>query len=71
MIGCMMESRLSVAAAAHLGAARSIITRADLDGPSLCAVDPYTGGPIFQGPLITMTDDPGVGVDNIPCPHWY
>lgn len=71
MIGCMMESRLSVAAAAHLGAARNIITRADLDGPSLCAVDPYTGGPIFKGPLITMTNDPGIGVDNIPCPHWY
>ena len=71
MIGCMMESRLSVAAAAHLGAARSIITRADLDGPSLCAVDPYTGGPIFRGPEIIMTNDPGVGVDNIPCYHWY
>ena len=71
MIGCMMESRLSVAAAAHLGAARSIITRADLDGPSLCAVDPSTGGPIFNGPLITMTNDPGVGVDNIPCGHWF
>ena len=41
MIGCMLESQLAVAAAAHLAAGQAIITRADLDGPSLCAVDPY------------------------------
>lgn len=70
MIGCMLESRLSVAAAAHLAAGQSIVTRADLDGPSLCSVDPYTGGPVFDGPSITMTDDPGVGVDNVPCDSW-
>lgn len=70
MIGCMLESRLSVAAAAHLAAGQSIVTRADLDGPSLCSVDPYTGGPVFDGPSITMTGDPGVGVDNVPCDNW-
>ena len=70
MIGCMLESRLSVAAAAHLAAGQSIVTRADLDGPSLCSVDPYTGGPMFDGPSITMTGDPGVGVDNVPCDNW-
>ena len=70
MIGCMLESRLSVAAAAHLAAGRSIITRADLDGPSLCAADPYTGGPQFLESTITMSGDPGVGVNHIPCPSW-
>ena len=70
MIGCMLESRLSVAAAAHLAAGQEIITRADLDGPSLCSVDPYTGGPVFRGPVISMSDDPGVGVDNVPCTAW-
>ena len=70
MIGCMLESRLSVAAAAHLAAGQAIITRADLDGPSLCAVDPYTGGPVFGGPRILMSGDPGVGVDNVPCQLW-
>mgnify|MGYP004570624783 FL=1 len=70
MIGCMLESRLSVAAAAHLAAGQSIVTRADLDGPSLCSVDPYTGGPVFDGPSITMTGDLGVGVDNVPCDNW-
>ena len=71
MIGCMLESRLSVAAAAHLAAGQKIITRADLDGPSLCSVDPYSGGPAFDGPIISMTDDPGVGVTDVPCTDWH
>ena len=33
MIGCMLESKIAVSAAAHLAAARGVITRADLDGP--------------------------------------
>ena len=70
MIGCMLESRLSVAAATHLAAARGIITRADLDGPSLCAADPFTGGPNFDEATITMSDDPGIGVSSIPCSSW-
>lgn len=32
MIGCMLESKLAVSAAAHLAAAKRVITRADLDG---------------------------------------
>ena len=70
MIGCMLESRLSVAAAAHLAAGRSVITRCDLDGPYLCAADPYTGGPVFDGPRIVMSGDPGIGVGDIPCQSW-
>ncbi len=70
MVGCMLESRLSVAAAAHLAAARDIVTMVDLDGPSLCAIDPYTGGPEFNETFITMTNDAGIGVDNIPCTEW-
>ena len=70
MIGCMLESRLSVAAAAHLAAGRGIITRADLDGPSLCSVDPYTGGPVFDEAAISMSADPGIGVEDVPCSDW-
>lgn len=70
MIGCMLESRLSAAAAAHLAAAQTVVTRADLDGPSLCSLDPYTGGPVFDGPAIVMSDDPGIGVDHVPCQAW-
>jgi o-succinylbenzoate synthase len=61
MMGCMLESRASVSAAAHLAAAKGVITMADLDGPSLCAEDPFTGGPVFDGRVIRMTQEPGIG----------
>lgn len=70
MVGCMLESRLSVAAAAHLAAGQGVVTMADLDGPSLCAEDPYSGGPQFCGARISMTGDIGIGVKDIPCPAW-
>jgi len=62
MIGCMLESRLSVSAAAHLACARRVFTMADLDGPMLCTVDPYTGGPVFDGARISFTDERGIGI---------
>lgn len=67
MIGCMLESKIAVSAAAHLAAAKGIITRADLDGPSLCSIDPYRGGPEYAGKRIIMTDAPGIGIENVPC----
>ena len=67
MIGCMLESKLAVTAGAHLAAAKSIITRADLDGPSLCKEDPFEGGPLFLENRIVMTDAPGLGIEGIPA----
>ena len=66
MIGCMLESKIAVSAAAHLAAGKGIITRADLDGPSLCKTDPYTGGPVFEGPKIRMNETPGMGISGVP-----
>lgn len=66
MTGCMLESKLAVSAAAHLAAAKGIITRHDLDGPALCRTDPYEGGPVFEGPGITMTEVPGIGITGVP-----
>ena len=41
MIGCMLETSISVAAAVHLAVAKSnVITKVDLDGPSLCPFNP-------------------------------
>ena len=71
MIGCMLESQVSVAAAAHLCASQEVITMADLDGPSLCAAPPMPGGPRFEGPVITMTGDAGVGLQAVPCEIWH
>lgn len=66
MTGCMLESKIAVSAAAHLSAAKRIITRADLDGPSLCRTDPYIGGPEFAGPRIRMNETPGLGITKVP-----
>ena len=66
MAGCMLESAVSVSAAAHLAGARNIIRMCDLDGPSLCAENPYTGGPVYDGPAIRLTDAPGIGIENMP-----
>ncbi len=67
MMGCMLESKLAVSAAAHLCAAKGIVTRADLDGPSLCAVDPYQGGPDYDGPTVRMNELPGIGIASVPA----
>ncbi len=66
MIGCMLESKLSVSAAAHLAAAKGVITKADLDGPSLCKIDPFTGGPLYEENLIRMNETPGIGIEKVP-----
>ncbi len=66
MIGCMLESSISVAAAAHVAAAKAnVITKVDLDSPSLCAFDPVDGGVIFNDSTITMSDAPGLGIRGI------
>ena len=66
MAGCMLESAVSVSAAVHLAAARSCITMCDLDGPALCAVNPFTGGPLYQGAKICPGTLPGIGLEGLP-----
>ncbi|MEK4700476.1 dipeptide epimerase [Solibacillus sp. FSL R7-0668] len=61
MIGCMLETKISVSAAAHFAAANKIVTMVDLDGPSLCVKDPINGGPIFEGETIQMVERAGLG----------
>ena len=65
MIGCMLESKIAVSAAAHFAAASEVVTAIDLDGPSLCAADPYAGGPLFDGPRIVMNETAGLGIEDV------
>lgn len=65
MIGCMLEAKISVNAAVHLACARQIITKIDLDGPVLCSEDPVIGGAVFNEKLITVSDEPGLGVKGV------
>jgi L-alanine-DL-glutamate epimerase-like enolase superfamily enzyme len=42
-----------------------VITKVDLDGPSLCAYDPVDGGVTFNESEISITDAPGLGIREI------
>ncbi|MEQ1692930.1 MAG: dipeptide epimerase [Gemmatimonas sp.] len=58
MCGCMIESTLGIAAAAHFS---SLLDDADLDGAALLADDPFVGPAIPAG-AITLSTAPGLGV---------
>jgi L-alanine-DL-glutamate epimerase-like enolase superfamily enzyme len=58
MIGCMIESSLSITAAAHL---TPLVDYADLDGHLLIDNDPYEGVTVENGKLV-LPDRPGLGI---------
>jgi L-alanine-DL-glutamate epimerase-like enolase superfamily enzyme len=61
MLGCMVETNASIAAACHLA---PLVDYADLDGSLLLAADPYDGVPLPGGEidLEAVADLPGTGV---------
>lgn len=66
MIGCMLESSIGVAAAAHIAAAKSkVITKVDLDTPALGRFDPVHCGVKFNNAEISITDAHGLGITQI------
>ncbi len=66
MMGCMLEGSIGVAAAAHLAVAKAqVITRIDLDVPSLCLHDPVRCGVDFNDAQISIGNAPGLGVSGI------
>ncbi|MDO8142466.1 MAG: dipeptide epimerase, partial [Candidatus Brocadiales bacterium] len=58
MIGCNIESSVSITAAAHL---TPLVDYADLDGHLLVTNDPYIGVTVDRGRL-TLPDGDGLGV---------
>lgn len=58
MCGCMIETTLGIAAAAHFS---PLLDYADLDGAALLSDDPFAGPSIPNG-RITLGDAPGLGV---------
>ncbi|MCL2784179.1 MAG: dipeptide epimerase [Propionibacteriaceae bacterium] len=63
MVGCMLESRVAIAAGAHLVASRANIRHADLDSftdfDDSSVVSSAFG---FVPPVIYLSDEPGIGV---------
>lgn len=63
MVGCMLETAISVTAAAHFAVAfDDVVSFIDLDGPQLCASNPVDGGMRMNGPWIALPDAPGLGI---------
>ena len=62
MMGCMLESKVGITAAAALAAGRKVITVADLDAAVLLAEDPVQGGVSFDKNRIILADAPGLGI---------
>jgi L-alanine-DL-glutamate epimerase-like enolase superfamily enzyme len=58
MFGCMLESTLGIAAAAHLA---PLADRLDLDGAALLAEDPFSG-PSVRDSRLYLGPEPGLGV---------
>lgn len=65
MVGCMMENKISITAAASLVAAKKAIVEADCD--SFMSYkgedDGLTGGFTREGGLLKLLDRPGLGID--------
>ncbi len=58
MCGCMIETTLGIAAAAHFA---PLLDCADLDGAALLSDDPFAGVSIAEG-VVSLSDAPGLGV---------
>lgn len=66
MMGCMLESAISVGAAAHVASAMSpMISKFDLDGPVLCRLNPCEGGTQFNYSKIELNETPGLGFSQV------
>lgn len=71
LMGCMLEGAISAAAAVHLAIARStVITKIDLDGPSLGTFNPIDGNVRFDDAVITVSEQPGLGIHSLSHITW-
>jgi L-alanine-DL-glutamate epimerase-like enolase superfamily enzyme len=62
MIGCMIESPISIAAAAHFANSASNVTMYDLDAVMLCKSHPLIDDLQIKKDIISLNSAPGLGV---------
>lgn len=62
MFGCMDESRISMAAAAHLAVGLPNVRYADLDGHIDIVDDRVSGGILLEDGLVRVAEIPGLGI---------
>ena len=63
MVGGMVETRLGIAAMAHVAAALGGVDWVDLDTPLLLSEDPFAGGYRMDGPVLELLEGNGLGLD--------
>jgi L-alanine-DL-glutamate epimerase-like enolase superfamily enzyme len=67
MLGCMIETRLGLTAAAHVHGATQNIVFADLDGYFTHTFDPIVDGMAVKDGMVTLPEKPGLGADIDPA----
>jgi L-alanine-DL-glutamate epimerase-like enolase superfamily enzyme len=67
MVGCMLESKLALTAAAHVVASQANVVYADLDGNSEHVTDPIIDGMTVKAGTLTLPEKPGLGCDVDPA----
>ncbi|MBU3113786.1 dipeptide epimerase [Clostridium lacusfryxellense] len=65
MMGCMLESRIGITAAASFAASKSNMIKADLDTMLLFEEDAIVGGASIAGKTISLNDSPGLGIEEL------
>lgn len=65
MMGCMLESKVVITAAASFAAAKSNMIISDLDTMLYFSEDPIVGGATIEGNRIVLSEEPGLGITDI------
>ncbi len=65
MLGCMLESKVGITAAAALSAGAVNVTKNDLDAADLMAEDPVQGGITYERNELVIPEVPGLGITGI------
>ncbi|MGV8983268.1 dipeptide epimerase [Clostridium sp.] len=65
MMGCMLESKMGITAAASFAASKSNLIKADLDTMLVFENDTIIGGASVVGNTISINDAPGLGISDI------
>ena len=65
MMGCMLESKVGITAAAALSAGRTVFVKNDLDAADLMASDPVEGGISYEANELVLPERPGLGITGV------
>jgi len=61
MVGGMVETRLAMSFSLAIALGRGGVDHLDLDTPLLLCDDPHSGGYAYDGPMLSVWHEPGVG----------